>query len=87
MIDSAPDPDVDSTKRKRDFHQPGHPQKRWYGPFESWLAKMNKVSNANSVVRTFSWSDTYTIYHAEARIFLFLFRLFLTQELFVGELS
>ncbi|KAJ7502451.1 hypothetical protein B0H11DRAFT_1712411, partial [Mycena galericulata] len=68
MINSPPDAGTTSTKRsnsKRDFHQPEGLERRWFGPFDSWLQKLNTVTNGNSISRNFHWSDTYTIFHQE----------------------
>lgn len=65
MINSPPDAGTTSTRRKRDFHQPMEYEKRWFGPFDDWLAKLTTVRSRNSIDRNYHWSDTYTIYHAE----------------------
>lgn len=65
MINSPPDAGTTNTKRKRDFHQPEGLEKRWFGPFDAWLQRLNTVTSSNSISRTFSWSDTYTIFHQE----------------------
>ncbi|KAJ6538818.1 hypothetical protein DFH09DRAFT_1249584 [Mycena vulgaris] len=61
MINSPPDDGTTSTKRsnnKRDFHQPEGLERRWFGPFDRWLEKLNTVKNGNSLSRNFHWSDT-----------------------------
>ncbi|KAJ7140504.1 hypothetical protein C8R43DRAFT_892711, partial [Mycena crocata] len=68
MINMPPDDGTVSTKRsnsKRDFHQPEGLERRWFGPFDRWIQKLNTVKNGNSVSRNFHWSDTYTIFHQE----------------------
>ncbi|KAG6836731.1 hypothetical protein H0H93_004394 [Arthromyces matolae] len=65
MVNSAPDSGTTSTRRKRDYHMSSGFEKRWFGPFDAWLAKLNTVRSRNSIDRNFHWSDTYTIYHAE----------------------
>ncbi|CAK5269218.1 unnamed protein product, partial [Mycena citricolor] len=63
-----PDSGTTSTKRsnsKREFHQPEELERRWFGPFDNWLQKINTVTNSNSVSRNFHWSDKYTIFHQE----------------------
>ncbi|KAG6834187.1 hypothetical protein H0H93_011322, partial [Arthromyces matolae] len=65
MINSAPDSGTTRTRRKRDYHISAEFEKRWFGPFDAWLAKLNTVRSRNSIERNFHWADTYTIYHAE----------------------
>ncbi|KAF7316287.1 Chitin-binding type-1 domain-containing protein [Mycena indigotica] len=68
MINSPPDAGTTGTRRsnsKRDFHQPEELDKRWFGPFDRWLQKLNTVTSSNSISRNFHWSDTYTIFHQE----------------------
>ncbi|KAF8963452.1 hypothetical protein BDZ97DRAFT_1904916 [Flammula alnicola] len=65
IIDSPPDPGTTNTKRRRDFHQPLEYEKRWFGPFDSWLQKLTTVRSGDTVSRNYHWSDTYTIFHAE----------------------
>ena len=69
MMNSPPDAGTDSTRRKRhmkrNFHQPHGHDKRWFGGFSSWLNRLNTVKNANTITRTFSWADSYTIFHQE----------------------
>ncbi|KAF8214839.1 hypothetical protein K438DRAFT_1955885 [Mycena galopus ATCC 62051] len=70
IIDSPPDAGTTSV-RKRDlnFHQPrgwdSRMEKRWFGSFTSWLAKLNTLSTGDSISRNYHWSDTYTIFHQE----------------------
>ncbi|KAF9513934.1 hypothetical protein BS47DRAFT_1392832 [Hydnum rufescens UP504] len=69
MVNSAPDTGTTNTGRgKHDYHQPSEYEKRWFGPFDEWLAKLNRVQSRNSIDRNFHWSDTYTIYHAEEQV-------------------
>lgn len=63
MVNSAPE--ENSTKRKRDYHQPSELERRWFGPFGSWLDRLNTLSTGDSLERNFHWSDTYTIFHQE----------------------
>ncbi|KAJ7062137.1 hypothetical protein C8F01DRAFT_1368794 [Mycena amicta] len=68
MINSPPDDGTTSTKRsnyKRNFHQPEELERRWFGPFDSWLKKLNTITSTNSISRNFHWSDKYTIFHQE----------------------
>ncbi|PPR04933.1 hypothetical protein CVT24_007314 [Panaeolus cyanescens] len=69
MINSPPDSGTDTTRRRRDmkrnFHQAHQYEKRWFGSFSSWLNRMNTVKSQNSIARTFSWADSYTIFHQE----------------------
>uniref|UniRef100_A0A8H7Y0R9 Uncharacterized protein n=1 Tax=Psilocybe cubensis TaxID=181762 RepID=A0A8H7Y0R9_PSICU len=65
IIDSPPDSGTTTTKRRRDFHQPSEYNKRWFGPFDSWLQRLNTVRSGDTVSRNYHWSDTYTIFHAE----------------------
>ncbi|KAF8816939.1 hypothetical protein BYT27DRAFT_6953579 [Phlegmacium glaucopus] len=65
IIDSPPDSGTTTTRRRRDFHQPIEYEKRWFGPFDSWLAKLTTVRTGDTVTRNYHWSDTYTIFHAE----------------------
>ncbi|CAK5268570.1 unnamed protein product [Mycena citricolor] len=68
IINTPPDSGTTSTKRsnsKREFHQPEELERRWFGPFDNWLQKINTVTNSNSVSRNFHWSDKYTIFHQE----------------------
>ncbi|KAF7373855.1 Chitin-binding type-1 domain-containing protein [Mycena sanguinolenta] len=75
IIDSPPEagspaPGTTSVKRDLNFHQPQGYQprsleKRWFGSFSSWLAKLNTLTSSNSLSRNYHWSDTYTIFHQE----------------------
>ncbi|EIN13861.1 hypothetical protein PUNSTDRAFT_140302 [Punctularia strigosozonata HHB-11173 SS5] len=66
IVNTAPDSGTTTTRRrKRDYHRPIEYEKRWFGPFDDWLAKLTTVRSRNSIDRNFHWSDTYTIYHAE----------------------
>ncbi|KAF5329772.1 hypothetical protein D9619_009132 [Psilocybe cf. subviscida] len=67
MINSAPDDGTTSTRRnaKRDFHQPEGLEKRWFGPFDAWLKKLNTITSTKALSQNFHWSDTYTIFHQE----------------------
>jgi hypothetical protein len=56
MINSAPDAGTILTKRE--FHQPQELDRRWFGPFDSWLKKLNTITSSNSVSRNFHWADT-----------------------------
>ncbi|GJJ07068.1 hypothetical protein Clacol_001267 [Clathrus columnatus] len=62
IIDSAPDEGTVSTKRKRDFHQPEGLQRRWFGPFDSWLKKMTTLSTGDTSTRSFFCSFNYPIF-------------------------
>uniref|UniRef100_A0A8H7XM16 GH18 domain-containing protein n=1 Tax=Psilocybe cubensis TaxID=181762 RepID=A0A8H7XM16_PSICU len=62
---TPPDSGTTSTRRRRDFHQPLEYDKRWFGPFDAWLKKLNTVRSSKTVSRDYHWSDTYTIFHAE----------------------
>ncbi|KAI5116231.1 hypothetical protein M0805_001223 [Coniferiporia weirii] len=64
IVDSAPD-STTTRKHKRNFHQPHEYDKRWFGPFDEWLAKLTTVTSSNSISRNFHWADTYTIFHQE----------------------
>ncbi|KAJ7779316.1 hypothetical protein DFH07DRAFT_794677 [Mycena maculata] len=66
IIDSQPDSGTSSV-RKRDlnFHHPRGMEKRWFGSFTSWLAKLNTLTTSDSISRNYHWSDTYTIFHQE----------------------
>jgi hypothetical protein len=60
MVNSAPDSGTTTTRRrKRDYHQPLEYEKRWFGPFDDWLAKLTTVRNRNSIDRNFHVSFTY----------------------------
>ncbi|KAJ6460467.1 hypothetical protein C8R47DRAFT_994030, partial [Mycena vitilis] len=65
IIDSPPDDSSSVRKRNLDFHQPRGLEKRWFGSFKAWLAKLNKLTQADSISRNYHWSDTYTIFHQE----------------------
>lgn len=53
IIDSPPDAGTINTKRRRDFHQPLEYEKRWFGPFDSWLKKLTTVRSSDTVSRNY----------------------------------
>ncbi|KAF9465227.1 hypothetical protein BDZ94DRAFT_1307367 [Collybia nuda] len=63
MVNSPPEDTT--TRRKRDYHKPTELEKRWFGPFDSWLQRLNTLSTGDGSERNFHWSDTYTIFHQE----------------------
>ncbi|KAJ7021249.1 hypothetical protein C8F04DRAFT_973044 [Mycena alexandri] len=65
IIDSPPDASSSVRKRDLNFHQPRGLEKRWFGSFEAWLAKLNTLTTSDSISRNYHWSDTYTIFHQE----------------------
>ncbi|KAK2461060.1 hypothetical protein APHAL10511_006907 [Amanita phalloides] len=65
IVDSPPDSGTTNTRRRRDFHQGFKYDKRWFGPFDSWLSKLTTVRSGDTVSRNYHWSDTYTIFHAD----------------------
>lgn len=66
MVNSAPDSGTTSTRRKRDFHQSSQYEKRWFGPFDEWLAKLTTLRSRNSIDRNFHVS--FTVYVLGDRI-------------------
>ncbi|KAJ7198004.1 hypothetical protein GGX14DRAFT_374612, partial [Mycena pura] len=65
VIDSPPDSGASVRKRDLNFHYPRGMEKRWFGSFTSWLAKLNTLTTSDSISRNYHWSDTYTIFHQE----------------------
>ncbi|KAJ7264087.1 hypothetical protein B0H12DRAFT_1102814 [Mycena haematopus] len=65
IIDSPPDGSSSVRKRNLNFHQPRGLEKRWFGSFSAWLAKLNTLTTSDSISRNYHWSDTYTIFHQE----------------------
>ncbi|KAJ7465727.1 glycosyl hydrolases family 18-domain-containing protein [Mycena latifolia] len=65
IIDSPPDATSSVRKRDLNFHQPRGVEKRWFGSFKAWLAKLNTLTTSDSISRNYHWSDTYTIFHQE----------------------
>ncbi|KAK7014298.1 chitin-binding type-1 domain-containing protein [Favolaschia claudopus] len=68
MINSPPDAGTVNTKRsnkKRNFHQSEELERRWFGPFDRWLQKLNTITSKSSKTRNFHWAETYTIFHQE----------------------
>jgi hypothetical protein len=62
MVNSAPDSGTtDTRRRKRDYHQPSGYEKRWFGPFDDWLAKLTTVRSRNSIDRNFHVSFTVCV--------------------------
>ncbi|KAJ6601544.1 hypothetical protein B0H10DRAFT_2440958 [Mycena sp. CBHHK59/15] len=67
IINSPPDSGTDSTRRKRDVHQPEGLERRWFGPFDDWLERLTLFDVEDSVERNFHWADTYQVFHAETQ--------------------
>lgn len=62
MVNSPPDSDTIATRRRRrDYHQPSEYEKRWFGPFDDWLAKLTTVRSRNSIDRNFHVSFTVSV--------------------------
>jgi hypothetical protein len=59
IIDSPPDSGTTNTKRRRDFHQPLEYEKRWFGPFDSWLQKLTTVRSGDTVSRNYHVRGNY----------------------------
>lgn len=59
IIDSPPDSGTTTTKRRRDFHQPSEYDKRWFGPFDSWLQRLNTVRSGDTVSRNYHVSGNH----------------------------
>ncbi|KAF8144038.1 hypothetical protein K438DRAFT_1874697 [Mycena galopus ATCC 62051] len=62
---NTPSDSISVRKRDLNFHHPRGMEKRWFGSFTDWLAKLNTLTASDSISRNYHWSDTYTIFHQE----------------------